>query len=330
MESGFFYPFDTPAQIDAGKRALWALPRNLKQLGGIEADERASVIHLNSTYVDIIDRWYMIRGGFRSALVALLSPVIIGVVIFVISLFVFFAVRQEVSITFAGVIICIFIPMGWICIKYVMKPILGREFFTYTHFPIRFNRQSRMIHVFRHNGPGGVLSVPWDQAFFYIGHGTEDRDIFDLRGCVMDGDTVVDTFAVGNMTDTEKRVREVWKFLVTYMEQGPQALPKDTYIATSTSRRWLNCFLWANVFCNNFARVPLIKWGFVALITVVRWLIIKSCKDPVWPAEIASESVIEPDDPYRHAEPGVSGELAKDPKVWAAIQAQNKRRAKRR
>ncbi|QAU24424.1 hypothetical protein EO087_10835 [Dyella sp. M7H15-1] len=330
MDSGFFYPFDTPKQIDAGKRALWALPRNLKQLGGIEVDERASVIHLNSTYVDIIDRWYLIRGGARSAMLAFLLPALIPGQIFLSGFSVFLAVRQEIPIALAGIAVCLLIPMAWICIKYGVKPILCREFFTYTHFPIRFNRKTRMIHVFRHNGPGGVLSVPWDDALFYIGQGTQDRDFLDLRGCVMDGDTVVDSFAVGHFSNSEQSIRGGWKFLVLYMEQGPQALPENMSISTSTRSCWRNCFLWARIFCSIFTPVPIIKWGFTALVTAARWLIMKSCKEPAWPADIEAESVIEPIDPYRLKEPAVTGEFENKSQNLAATQVQAQRRVKKR
>ncbi|WP_157659555.1 hypothetical protein [Burkholderia ubonensis] len=41
------------------------------------ADDRASLIRLNSTYLDMIDRWYTIRGGVDAILMAVLAPGII-------------------------------------------------------------------------------------------------------------------------------------------------------------------------------------------------------------------------------------------------------------
>jgi len=45
---------------------------------------------------------------------------------------------------------------------------LLQDCFNYTRRPIRFNRVDRKIYAFRHNGPGGVVSVPWDDAFLYV------------------------------------------------------------------------------------------------------------------------------------------------------------------
>ncbi|CAB3751489.1 DUF6708 domain-containing protein [Paraburkholderia solisilvae] len=329
MESGFFYPFRTPKQYSPGERRSEGLSPDPKRFGDVEADDRASLTHLNSTYLDMIDRWFTIRGGMSSILALIIS------VIMVVGCFatVFFALipgfeKGRISLAVFVIFLCVF--SGLVALTLVLaKRTIGREFFTYTHFPIRFNRKTRMIHVFRHNGPGGVLTVPWDQAYFHIGQGTQARSLLDLRGHLMDGDTVVDTFAVGNFFNTEEPIREIWKLIVVYMEQGPRALPKNLFIGTSTSTSWLNCFLLANSYCNIFLRIPLIKWVFVALITVMRWLVMKSCREPVWPAEITAESAIAPDDLYCWAEPAVTGEPATDDKVWAELQARQARRQKK-
>ncbi|WP_143136681.1 DUF6708 domain-containing protein [Burkholderia ubonensis] len=222
----------------------------------------------------------------------------------------------------------LFSLMSWGMMR-MIKRTLGREFFSYSYFPIRFNRQTRMIHVFRHNGRNGVLSVPWDQVYFHIGKGEVNRDLTDIRGHVMDGDNVIDTFAVGHFFGRDEQpVRQIWKFIVVYMEQGPQALPKDMVIGTSTSRSWANCFLWAKSYCDIFLPIPLVNWVAAALVTCMRWLVMQSCKEPVWPAEIEATSAIEPNDPHQWAEPRFTGEFAKDDKVWAAMLARAKRRDK--
>ncbi|WP_143134500.1 DUF6708 domain-containing protein [Burkholderia ubonensis] len=226
------------------------------------------------------------------------------------------------------VALILFSLMSWGMMR-MIKRTLGREFFSYSYFPIRFNRQTRMIHVFRHNGRNGVLSAPWDQVYFHIGKGEVNRDLTDIRGHVMDGDNVIDTFAVGHFFGRDEQpVRQIWKFIVVYMEQGPQALPKDMVIGTSTSRSWTNCFLWAKSYCDIFLPIPLVNWVATALVTCMRWLVMQSCKDPVWPAEIEATSAIEPNDPHRWAEPRITGEFAKDDKVWAAMLARAKRRDK--
>ncbi|WP_177314402.1 DUF6708 domain-containing protein, partial [Burkholderia ubonensis] len=324
MKSGFDYPFKAPKQYSRYERCADGLVRNLRKLNGIAADDRASLIRLNSTYLDMIDRWYTIRGGIDTILMATIAPGI-----FIVMLYAFFAHIMPVLIVdnnyIADVFLVVFFGVASWLVFFVAKPLLSKEFFSFTHFPIRFNRQARMIHVFRHNGPNGVLSVPWDQVYFHIGQGEVNRDLTDIRGHVMDGDNVIDTFAVGHFFGRDEQpVRQIWKFLVVYMEQGPQALPDDMVIQTSTSRSWTNCFLWAKSYCDIWLPIPLITWVATALVTCMRWLVMQSCKEPVWPAEIEAMSVIEPNDPHQWAEPRFTGEFAKDDKVWAAMLARVK------
>ncbi|MEM5277865.1 hypothetical protein VSR17_22870 [Cupriavidus taiwanensis] len=65
------------------------------------------------------------------------------------------------------------------------------------------NRKNRMVYVFRPNGPGGVLTVPWHKACFHIGRsspaaGSASHYSFDLRCNVLGDQRMVrDTFAVG-------------------------------------------------------------------------------------------------------------------------------------
>lgn len=61
-------------------------------------------------------------------------------------------------------------------------------------------------HFFRHNGPGGVIVVPWGSphAFFHIGRGGQDPSLRDLRCHLLDRHRrVQQTFTVatsGTMT----------------------------------------------------------------------------------------------------------------------------------
>ncbi|MEJ2715429.1 MAG: hypothetical protein P8014_20000 [Acidihalobacter sp.] len=59
--------------------------------------------------------------------------------------------------------------------------LLSKDFFTHTYYPIRFNRKTRQVYVFRDKRDGGILTVPWDDVFFHIGKGFRDP-VYDLRG----------------------------------------------------------------------------------------------------------------------------------------------------
>jgi hypothetical protein len=325
MLSGWFNRFPINRIITPQERGE-PLSRDLKRFASVETRERGSVVHLNSTYLDMIDRWFRLRGGINSIFTLIMLMLMLGIFLFYF-FFVFIAYYLRGKLGLAIEIgLCIMFALGVVFPIVMGRRTLGREFYSYTYFPIRFNRQTQMVHVFRHNGPGGVLSVPWEQVYFHIGHGRIDKAFLDVRGHVMDGDTVKDTFAVGHFFDSKEPVQQIWKFIATYMDQGPQALPDDIAILTATGKDYKNCLIWSITYCNIFMYVPPFTWVFVGLVAAMRWTVMRTCKAPVWPAAIEAESVIAADDPHRWREPSVTGELANDEKVWAALQASKRRR----
>jgi hypothetical protein len=298
----------------------------MQRLADVQADEHACLLHLNSTYMDMVDCWNSTRGGM---------PMTLGLFIGFPAMIwcagrIFFAVPILLRDSALGGAIILMVAgcadlavVIWLFWKFI-RP----EFFSYTHYPIRFNRKTRMIHVFRRNS---VLSVPWDEAWFNIGKGLYQRmPMRDLRGQVIQGDTVVDSFAVGGFSDCKHTIEleQTWKFIVLYMEQGPQALPADNDIALSMDRSLYNQILGACIDCSIEVPIPIVNWLFIPPITFIRWLIMKSCKDPVWPPEIEAESAIEPNDPHVWKEPSyhtLRAVLKRDPEAWARYDARLKR-----
>ncbi len=207
---------------------------------------------------------------------------------------------------------------------FLSKLILLKDFFTFTYYPIRFNRKTRMVHAFLSKRDGGVVSVPWDQAFFHIGRANGDETFLrDLRCHVCDADRkILHTFAVGHYFDADEKIEEIWEFIRRYMEEGPEHVFEDASeqaravapdlqvplrrIDLSVRTSWRNCFDWvvmampASWYEARYALSPL-----YAPLALCRWLVFKSCKLPTWPASIEAESQIEENDPFRLPEPPV-------------------------
>jgi len=329
MRAGVLYtPDDMPESVSREEREREGLPRDTGRMEDVQPDEHGNTIHLNSTYTDMIDSSYIIRGDMFATFIFFAVP---ALVIFM-AVFVILGIKKclEFSDPFwggaIGLAIAFGISVAGMC--FVFWGLLSPNFFTYTHYPIRFNRKTRMIHVFRHNGPGGVLSVPWDEAWFHIGKGTyQNNKLMDLRGQVMNGDAVVDGFPVGIFSADTEKLKQFWKFLVLYMEHGPQALPRDNYIITSPNGSLYNQFTDSVAYCKMAMPIPILNWIFMILVTLTRWLMMKSCKQPVWPAEVIAESTIEPNDPYVWKEPNSNARYAfkKNPDLYEKMQARVKR-----
>jgi len=167
-----------------------------------------------------------------------------------------------------------------------------------------------MIYVYRDKRDGGILQVPWKEVYFHVGRGMMNGALVDIRGEVMDGDIVKDAFAVGpyypdNRVDA---VQEAWAFICRYMEKGPEAVgpdPRDRYIENSLKGTWKDCM---SVMYTNYTPIGnpvqiILGWPMIAITTITRWLVFKTCRTPKWTSEIEEACKIELDDPNIWPEP---------------------------
>ncbi|RBB85778.1 hypothetical protein BRN47_24945 [Xanthomonas oryzae pv. oryzae] len=305
MFTGWSRAFKINRPLDEGEKSS-SLLRDLKE--NVIPAQRLGLIKINSSYIDWIDRRFLYRGMLNT------SFVLIGVVGFIgISLFLgfqsFFGGFTEIAKWCLRFLVFFALLCGtvlyWVLPRY--------EFFKFIYYPIRFNRKTRKIYVFREKRDGGLLIVPWDKVFFHIGRGTDMKFLRDIRGEILDGEIVKDTFALGHCAERDEPVKEMWEFIRRYMEEGPEAVaehPLDKYVELSVAPTWKNCLISAVGFTNAttpFKRVLL--FPFIGTFTVVRWLVFKSCKQPVFPPEVEAECQVEPNDPHIWPIPNSIGEF---------------------
>ncbi|QBH03073.1 DUF6708 domain-containing protein [Xanthomonas oryzae] len=267
--------------------------------------QRLGLIAINSYYIEWVDRRFLYRGMLN------MSIVFLGVFGFLVFSFVCIAKMFEGGRTVAAFGVVSVFSMIMALLLYSL--LLRHEFFRYVYYPIRFNRKTRKVYVFREPRDGGLLIVPWDKVFFHIGRGTDMKFLRDIRGEILDGTIVKDTFALGHCAERDEPVKQMWEFIRRYMEEGPEAVaehPLDKYVELSVAPTWKNCLISAVGFTNAttpFKRVLLSP--FIGTFTVVRWLVFKSCKQPVFPPEVEAECRVEPNDPNIWPVPKSIGEF---------------------
>ncbi|WP_159095082.1 DUF6708 domain-containing protein [Stenotrophomonas sp. ZAC14A_NAIMI4_1] len=212
--------------------------------------------------------------------------------------------------------------------------LLRKDLFQYTHYPVRFNRITRKIYFFRHNGPGGVTVVPWGSpyAFFHIGRGAQNRELRDLRCHLLDrNQQIQQTFTIGHFWEHEDDIREPWALICRYMQDGPENCyddPRDRVITLSSDPTIRNCWLMV-ILMMGTAFIPFRKnvmFPVYGALTLCRWLTFKTCRKPVFPPEIEAECQIDPEDPYRLPEPRFMAEFASDPAIYARALERHKER----
>ncbi|MEG5466304.1 hypothetical protein UXP30_22440, partial [Enterobacter chuandaensis] len=114
-----------------------------------------SVIRINSTCLELVDRLYFSRGS--GTLLAAIAFASTFVFCFLWPIFqtLFLGRGENASWWGMGFAWAIFVlPLSWLSCKFLVL-----EVFNYTHYPIRFNRKNKTVYLFRNGKP--VLDVPW-------------------------------------------------------------------------------------------------------------------------------------------------------------------------
>ena len=263
-----------------------------------QADD-LSIIRFNATYIEVVDKWFWLRGVVTTFSLA----GIFGAIVVWGASFVTFLENQNLShsdewVWFGG-LAAISAPFLWLMLFF-----LKSDAFRYTHYPIRLNRKTRMVHVFRFDGT--VLSAPWKDLFFCIASLPQNN--WAILGHVLnkDGITVDETFAfpvTGVGAADRDQLPRYWEFVRRYMEDGPQSVAKhiEFCLPIASQREGFTDGFHRMHWKSAGAPFP-IMIGMLLLYLVSypgRWLAMRTSKLPVWPAEIEAVCTIDPADPYR-------------------------------
>jgi hypothetical protein len=260
-----------------------------------------STTELNSNYIEVVDKFYAAKGF--AAIVALITiPMLLALLWLAGTLFFaggLFSADYDRNIGIYGGAFMALLDSS--VLAFVLWVLL-KEAFCYTHYPIRFNRKTRMVHVFRFDGT--VLSVPWDTLFFTLGRGNRFLGIqtWDVRAHVLDVDetTVRDTFSLAMASESQRIVRLYWEYVRRYMEEGPQAVLSLTpvYLPISKRRETWRFGLMRLALDGPWIVVLVTMLPFHFLVSLGRWFAMRTSKIPVWPKEIDEVCCIELNDPY--------------------------------
>jgi hypothetical protein len=298
--SGLMNKFKNNRALNQGER-----DHQLKQKDKAcaETNEGFTLIESNSTFIEVVDKYYAWKGfAFAFVLIAICL-----VIYFVVSLL-FLAFNQWPSLVLEhkensaiaayGAVCLMALPLIVFCIYAISK-----EAFTYTHWPVRLNRKNRKVYVFRHDGQGGVLT--WDDIFFTLGYCNSNlgNAVRDIRGLVIDKDNMVrDTFTMGLFGNPE-RITTVWEYYRTFMEEGPQTLPtleamlpiagRKEGVVFGIKRQFLN-------FAGAGTAVVLLSLPLSIAGSIGRTICMLTNRAPKWPQEVLDACQIEANDRFEY------------------------------
>ncbi|MCA8002592.1 DUF6708 domain-containing protein [Burkholderia metallica] len=266
------------------------------------------VIRINSTYLELVDGYYSNRGlmGFIG-FVAICAIIWITVWVWGSAIIGSYfnadwgrgdEFEMNAFLIFSAILMALSV---WIFVEIHRW---AGEWFRYTHYPVRLNRRTRTVYVFR--GDGTVLKAPWDDVYFALRVNAQAAGIrtFGICGLVLkDPDTVEEMFVFGYASSSKEYCLRHWEFIRRYMEEGPRAVLNapglDLYLPIADKRETLYQG-WIQLVSHD-AWNPVFKWvmfPFHVLFFIGRLVHRATSKVPKWPADVEAECRIEPDDPY--------------------------------
>jgi hypothetical protein len=267
---------------------------------------------MNSTYLETVDKWYLQKGMLT--LIAIFGlAVIVGGGLLMCARWVLSGLAAVTS-TDSGnpqVYYANALAMGVVLIPITVSIVwlLRRESFAYTHYPVRFNRKTRMVYVFRPKA--SILAVPWDNAFFTLAPVDNLESSWNIMCHILgiDSDTVLDSFAL-SVSDTGSPdglniLRSHWEFIRRYMEDGPGAVNDQIQFCLPIAKaRESFAFGFHLMLAGNSTNNPLpwpvllISMAFDVVLSPFRFFAIRTSKIPNWPLAVEAACTIEENDPF--------------------------------
>jgi hypothetical protein len=258
-----------------------------------------SLVKLNSTFVECVDKWYAMRG-----FMAMVAGVFASILLYGLG-YLAFALLESGFFFYSFPFI-----LGLGVLWFVVKAFLS-DAFTYTHYPIRFNRKNRQVYAFRRDGT--VLKAGWEEFYWTIyntklGLGGGDLNVM---GHLLDKDGVTVKESIGlSMVDAgepgRQNMLQFFEFFRRYMEQGPgpvlEALKPVPLIMLpgidQERESWF--FGWEHLTgsLKGMVVLQLLLQPFFLPISLFRWIVMRTSKIPQWPQWVEDECAIEPGDPW--------------------------------
>lgn len=251
-----------------------------------------AVIQQNSTFVDLTDRNYPVRG-----IATALGIFAVGLFGWMLS-FTLFGKNVEFLDVVLSLLIII-LPL-YFCFHFIFL----RESFSHTHYPIRLNRRNRTVYIWRKNEQ--TLAVPWDKVFFCLrGYSDMGGKTWDIRGYILedDGITVKDSFPFSSYSSSDANdLRQHFEYFRRYMENGPEQAHRMLKICLPIATRretWWEGFMRLLLNMNGWPLFQIIFSPFYFICSLGRWVAMHTSKIPQWPQWVEQECAIDADDPYR-------------------------------
>lgn len=306
------FKFKRPLKEDEVSHRLRQLHR--EELNGKSVTSDAALIKMNSSFIELVDKYYYPKG--MCFFIGL--PGFFGLS-YCMFIFMWHYIIDGgwVDYTDALPYYLLIIP-GWGTVA-VLFIVLKREVFCWTHYPIRFDRKNRMVHIFRFDGT--TRSVAWESVFFTTGlsHSKGLSGFYYISGHILSSDnkTVIDSFCLPATSDDRVELLRHWEFVRRYMEEGPGSVISKIDFCLPIDKKRESFSFGFLYLLSGFNGAPIILLPFflalMSIFCIPRFIAIRTSKIPVWPQEIEKMCQFDKDDPY------IKDQTMNSPHPWRDI-----------
>jgi hypothetical protein len=196
----------------------------------------------------------------------------------------------------AGVIIILLGVACFVGFCYVFKRFFRLEIFVQRRLLVRFDRINRKVYLHRPRYAGGVVTLDWDKLFVELGKEGASAIGMPMIICWVNNETPSGLFEfafVGRLARSDMEIKERWEFIRRFMEDGPQAVPRQKTLA-KCPWPWVSVQTTLGLIWPIFHMASL-RWMLplmllaspVLLISAAgNWLSLLLCWEPVFPRAI--------------------------------------------
>lgn len=270
-------------------------------LNGQQIADDLSVIRLTSGYLELTDKYYQFKGILTSVMLAMFFITLSALSFFFTNIISTLSWSDFYSYSFAfisGVIPALFLFLSFIFLK--------KESFARTHYPIRFDRKNKLVHVFSLESE--IYSVKWDDIFFTTGDFSTrkhtKRKAYDIRGHILDkdGKTVMKTFNLAASASNHVALHRYWEFIRRYMEDGPEAVTDIIKLCPPVEKKREGIFFSYWYALSVYYGAPLVVMPIMMGLALIAWpgrvFAMYTSRRPFWTPEVEASCVIDPNDPF--------------------------------
>ncbi|MCH9296076.1 DUF6708 domain-containing protein [Pantoea allii] len=286
---GLYFPFKLNRPLTREeKQSRFTQCKRRKISGEATVLDLDTVIRINSSYLEVIDKFYPTKGYVASFMMAFCMLIITFLL----------AVAKIAIFNEGNVPMFFFLLLFFGSILCWLGRFLLKDWFRKTHYPVRFNRKKQLVHIYQVSG--GIITVPWNNIFFTT---SKQRNSYCIVGHLLaeDKQTVLNTFSFGYVGQKEE-LSLYWEFIRCYMEEDcleelaetvlfcpPVEKQKEGYVAglqrlmqIDSRADWL---------------LMVLNLPFALVESIARYIAMQTSKIPQWSQEVIEACAVEPDDP---------------------------------